>query len=539
MKDNPSPESGRTADTDHRLITQSPDHSITQSSNHSIIQSFASLAEAIGVPPQPGWESIEITGVSEDSRLVHPGFLFVAIAGFITDGRRYIEDAIARGAVAIVGEKDVPCSVPFVRVDNGREALAHLSAAFFSHPTRDLFTVGVTGTNGKTTVCHLVAHLLGKERSTLISTVANEARNMRAVTTPTSPLIQRIARETLAAEKENLVLEVSSAALLLHRVDSVDFDVAVFTNLTHDHLDFHDDREGYLAAKLLLFRNLDPGATAIVNADDPAADRVLAASAGHLLTYNRLGSDLVSCMKSSGTPPLETARSRKKQGLTPSIRAEKIHYTLRKTSFTLRVGEEAQPIELHLPGEHNVYNALAAAAVATVKGMTLTMIAERLRTARSVEGRYQFFHAKNGATVIVDFAHSPDSLEKMLLSLRPYHNKIICVFGCGGESDRKKRPLMGAISGTLADMTILTCDNPKTEDPEAISAEIEAGLLPTGGRYEKIVDRRDAIRRAIDLAEPKDVILIAGKGHEPYQIIGHEFVPYSDAGFLHEAGLAS
>ncbi len=204
------------------------------------------------------------------------------------------------------------------------------------------------------------------------------------------------------------------------------------------------------------------------------------------------------------------------------------------------MGEETQPIELHLPGEHNVYNALAAAAVATVKGMTLTMIAERLRTARSVEGRYQFFHAKkNGVTVIVDFAHSPDSLERMLLSLRPYHNKIICVFGCGGESDRKKRPLMGAISGTLADTTILTCDNPKTEDPETISAEIEVGLLRTGGRYEKIVDRREAIRRAIDLAEPKDVILIAGKGHEPYQIIGHEFVPYSDAGFLYEAGLVS
>ncbi len=536
MKDNPSPESGRTADTDHR--------SITQSVNHSISQSLASLAEAIGVPPQPTWESIEITGISEDSRLVHPGFLFVAIAGFITDGHRYIEDAIARGAVAIVGEKDVPCSVPFVRVDNGREALAHLSAVFFSHPTRDLFTVGVTGTNGKTTVCHLVAHLLGEERSTLISTVANEARNMRAVTTPTSPLIQRIAHETLAAEKENLVLEVSSAALLLHRVDSVDFDVAVFTNLTHDHLDFHDDREGYLAAKLLLFQNLDPGATAIVNADDPAADRVLAASAGHPLTYEclgstRSGSGLVSCVAQL-SPEVESRRSPcKKQDLNPSFCAEEIHYTLQKTLFTLRVGKGAQPIELHLPGEHNVYNALAAAAVAIVKGMTLTMIAERLRTARSVEGRYQFFHAKNGATVIVDFAHSPDSLERMLLSLRPYHNKIICVFGCGGESDRKKRPLMGAISGTLADMTILTCDNPKTEDPEAISAEIEAGLLPTNGRYEKIVDRRDAIRRAIDLAEPKDVILIAGKGHEPYQIIGHEFVPYSDAGFLHEAGLVS
>ena len=539
MKDNPSPENRRTTDTDHRLITQSLNPPITQSPDYSITQSLASLSEAIGVSPQPRWESIEITGVSEDSRLVHPGFLFVAIGGFITDGHRYIKDAIARGAVAVVGERNVPCSIPFVRVDNGRKALARLSAVFFSHPTRDLFTVGVTGTNGKTTVCHLVAHLLGEERSALISTVANEARNMRAVTTPTSPLIQRIARQALATEKENLVLEVSSAALLLHRVDSVDFDVAVFTNLTHDHLDFHEDKEAYLEAKLLLFRNLKPGATAIVNTDDPAADRVLAASAGHLLTYKILGADLVSCMESRGTPPLEAARPHKKQGLTPSIRAEGISYTPRKTSFTLRMGKETQPIELHLPGEHNVYNALAAAAVAIVKGMPLTMIAKQLKTARSVDGRYQFFRAKNGATAIVDFAHSPDSLEKMLLSLRPYHDKIICVFGCGGESDRKKRPLMGALSGTLADMTILTSDNPKTENPKAISAEIEAGLLPTGGRYEKIVDRHDAILRAIDLAEPKDVILITGKGHEPYQIIGHEFVPYSDAGVLHEAGLVS
>ncbi len=528
MKDNPSPEDRRTADTDSRPTTQSFNPPVTQSSDHSIAQSLASLAGAIGLPPQPGWESIEITGVSEDSRLVHPGFVFVAIGGFITDGHRYIEDAIARGAVAVIGEKNVTCSVPFVRVDNGRKALAHLSAAFFSHPTRDLFTVGVTGTNGKTTVCHLITHLLGAEESTLISTVANEERNLCAVTTPTSPLIQRIARETLATNKENLILEVSSAALLLHRVDSVDFDIAVFTNLTHDHLDFHEDKEAYLEAKLILFRNLNPGATAIVNADDPAVDRVLAANVGHPLTYGILGSGLVSCMKNN-----------KKQGLTPRFCAEEIRYAWQKTLFTLRVGEETKPIELHLPGEHNVYNALAAAAVATVKGMPLTMIAERLRTARSVKGRYQFFHAKNGATAIVDFAHSPDSLERMLLSIRPYHEKIICVFGCGGESDRKKRPLMGAISGRLADVTILTCDNPKTEDPEAISAEIEAGLLPTNGRYEKIVDRRDAIRRALDLVEPKDVVLIAGKGHESYQIIGHEFVPYSDAGVLREAGLVS
>ena len=196
------------------------------------------------------------------------------------------------------------------------------------------------------------------------------------------------------------------------------------------------------------------------------------------------------------------------------------------------------PIRLRLPGEHNVRNALAAASVGIVKGLSLTAIAERLASARSVEGRYQLFRARNGATVIVDFAHSPDPLERMLRSLRPFYKRIICVFGCSGESDREKRPLMGEIGGQLADLTILTTDNPKTEDPERIIDEIEEGIKPTGGRYERIVDRRDAVRRAVNFAQPGDVVLLAGKGHETYQIVGHEFVPHSDAGFLHEEGLA-
>lgn len=471
------------------------------------------LAEAIGPAAEPGWEKIEIDGVSEDSRQIRPGFLFVAIRGFIEDGRGYIDDALSRGAAAVVVEGVAPpLPVPCIRVGNARAALASLSAALFADPTQKLFTVGVTGTNGKTTVCHLSTHLLGEERTVLVSTVANEARNLHAVTTPGSPLIQQISREAVDAGKENLVLETSSAALILNRVDRVDFDAAVFTNISHDHLDLHKDMEAYLKAKLLLFQGLKPEATAIVNADDPAADRVLAANTGRLLTYAVHGD--------------------------ADLRAEDIRCELQKTAFTLRIDSKALPIELHLPGRHNVYNALAAAAVGMVGGIPLVTIAARLKTAQSVDGRYQFFRAKNGATVIVDFAHSPDALEKMLASLRPHCNSLISLFGCSGESDRKKRPLMGAVSGRLADMTILTDDNPKREDPGAIIAEIEAGIIPTGGSYEKIADRQEAIRRAIDLVKEKDILLIAGKGHEPYQIIGREFVPYNDAVFLCETKLA-
>ena len=474
-------------------------------------RNLASLVKVLRLPSRAEWQEVEITGITEDSRLIKPGFLFVAIRGYVDDGHRYIDEAIARGATAVITEQDTSCSAPCISVIDARIALAKLSATFFGNPTQGMFTVGVTGTNGKTTVCHLIAHLLDEEKTTLISTVANEDRGLRAVTTPPSSLIQQIAHEAVSKERKNLVIEVSSAALVLHRVDRVDFDAAVFTNLTHDHLDFHANWESYLSAKLLLFRGLKPEACAIVNVDDPVAERVLAANTGRAATY-AIHSDA-------------------------DLRAIDIHYKLRETMFTLRSYDEAVSTKLRLPGEHNLYNALAAAAVAMSKGMSVGTIAERLASAHNVEGRYQFFQAQNGAAVIVDFAHSPDSLEKMLKSLRPYYKRVICVFGCGGESDRKKRPPMGKISGKLADLTILTSDNPKTEDPQVIIDEIEAGLIPTGGRYEKIIDRREAISRAMSLAQQEDVVLLAGKGHEPYQIIGHEFVPYSDVGFLREVGL--
>ena len=496
-------------EADRGMNGGSGDRSVTQSLNRSITQSLTSLAEAIGVAPDPEWGKITIRGVTQDSREVTPGHLFVAIKGFVANGQRFIDDAVSRGAVAVVAEENVLCSVPFLRVCNGRIALAQLSAAFFSHPTCDLFTVGVTGTNGKTTVCHLVAHLLGDHDSVIVGTVSNEARKLHAVTTPESPIIQQIASDAISSGKKNFILEASSAGLSLHRVDGVDFDVAVFTNLTHDHYDFHSDRAGYLRAKLLLFRGLKPAARAIINADDPVAAQVIAAAKGKVVTY------------AIAKPA--------------SYRATSIEYELESTRFTIEHGVNRVSAHISLPGEHNVYNALAAAAVAAEAGMPLPEIARKLATASSVSGRYQFFNTVSGTSIVVDFAHSPDSLEKMLLSLRPYYERVICVFGCGGESDRDKRPIMGRISGELADITILTGDNPKSEDPREIIDAIAAGV-PLSSKCERIVDREQAIRRAIELAHANDVILIAGKGHEPYQIVGHEFVPYNDAEYLHKAG---
>ncbi|MCD6494790.1 UDP-N-acetylmuramoyl-L-alanyl-D-glutamate--2,6-diaminopimelate ligase [Candidatus Bipolaricaulota bacterium] len=503
---------GMNIDSGDRPFAQSFNHSITQSLNRSIVKSLASLAAAIGVPPEKAWKRIEICGITQDSRDVKPGYLFVAIKGFASDGNRFIDDAISRGAAAIVSSKHVSCHVPLLRVDGGRIALAGLSAAFFSHPTRGLFTVGVTGTNGKTTVCHLVSHLLGDHESVIVGTVSNEARGLHAVTTPESPIVQQIASDALASGKRNLILETSSAGLFLHRVDNVDFDAAVFTNLTHDHYDFHSDREGYLRAKLILFRDLKPTARAIVNADDPSSAQMIDSTRAKVVTY----------------AIAEPA----------SYRATNIEYELKSTRFTIEHGADRVPVRIALPGEHNVYNALAAAVVASEAGIPFPLIASRLATASSVAGRYEFLKAANGASVVVDFAHSPDSLKKMLLSLQPYYERIICVFGCGGESDRDKRPIMGRISSQLADVTILTTDNPKSENPREIINAIAEGVSPEA-KCEHILDREEAIRRAIELANPNDVVLIAGKGHETYQIVGHEFVPHNDIQYMHNSGLVS
>lgn len=438
------------------------------------------------------------------------GALFVAIPGAVHDGADYIAEAVAGGAAAVVSEHDRRVSVPLLPVRDARAALAQLSAAFHGRPTQDLFTVGVTGTNGKTTVCHWIGHLLGMDRTTVIGTLANEARGLPTVTTPSSRLVQRIAAEARDAGGENLIIEASSIGLEQRRLDAVDFDVGLFTNLTRDHLDLHGSMDAYLRAKRILFSGLKETAHAVVNADDPAGERILAGCRAVSWSY----------------------------GLKPGaeLRGIAMEFGPRETRFTLSRRRERAPVALPHPGKHNVMNALAAASVALIRGVPLRRIAERLGVAPALEGRLQFFSRSDGVIGVIDFAHTPDALQRVLETLRPSARRLFVVFGCPGESDRGKRSTMGEIAGQLADWTILTSDNPKHEGPGAILGEIEAGLRPSGGPWERIVHRAEAIGCAVDRAGPGDVVLVAGKGHEPYQIVGDTFVPYSDRGVLEGLG---
>jgi len=471
---------------------------------------LADLAAAIGRVPVAGWDEIAITDITEDSRHVGPGALFVAVPGMVYDGADFLEEAVDRGAAAVVSQTDRETRVPHLRIEDPRAALAGLAAAFYGQPTESLFAVGVTGTNGKTTVCRWIAHLLGDDRTTVIGTVANEARGLRAVTTPSSPTVQRIAADARDSGDANLVVEASSVGLMQHRLDAVAFDAAVFTNLSHDHLDLHRTMDAYLEAKRILFRDLRAEAHAVVNADDRASEGIL-----------------VGC-------PAETVRYG--FSVDTELRATRPAYAARETRCTIAWRGESAPLRLPHPGVHNLANALAAAAVALLRGDALDGVAERLGGAPAVDGRLQFFSRDDGLLAVVDFAHTPDSLKRALEVVRPPEGRRIVVFGCAGEADPAKRPAMGEIAGRLADWAIVTTDNPKHEAPTAICDEIEVGLRRTGERWERVLDRAEAVARAVDLARPGDVLLVAGKGHERYQIVDGVFVPYSDHAELERLG---
>ena len=471
---------------------------------------LAELAKAVGIAALPDWDRVLITDVCEDSRDVRPAALFVAISGAVHDGVDYVAEALARGTAAVVSERDLEIPVPHLRVEDSRAALARLAAAFHEHPTESLFTVGVTGTNGKTTVCHWIAHLLGADRTAVIGTLANEKRGLPAVTTPSSCVVQRIAAEAREGGAENLVIEASSIGLEQRRVDAVDFDVGVFTNLSRDHLDLHGTMDAYLRAKRILFDGLKESAAAVINADDPASVSIRAERAAKTVRY---GFDDSADLR--GIDPQQAPRS---------------------AQCGLVWRGESAALALPHPGMHNLMNALAAASVALIHGLTLGEVAKRLADAPELDGRSEYFERSDGVIVIIDFAHTPDALQRALGALRPPSGRLLAVFGCPGGSDRGKRPIMGGIAGRMADRTVLTTDNPKHEDPESILDEIESGIRPTGGRWERIIDRSEAIERAIAEADSGDVVLVAGKGHEPYQVVGNAFLPYSDRTVLESLG---
>lgn len=459
----------------------------------------------------------EVTGLAYDSRAVRPGDLFLCVPGFRHDGHAFIPEAAAAGAAAFVVERRglVPPGRGEVLVPAVREAAAPLAARFFGRPSRELRLVGVTGTNGKTTTAFLVRAVLGRRgRVGLVGTVVNVVGGREEAperTTPEAVDLQRLFRRMRDGGDTHAVMEVSSHALALHRADACDFDVAVFTNLTRDHLDFHGDMEHYLAAKARLFEMLGADAAgpkgargAVINADDPAAARIRETCRVPVLTYALEGG--------------------------ADLRAEDVDLRLDGASFTVRHPGGATEVRLGLTGRFNVYNALAAFGVGIIEGLDPAEIAAALGEVPGVPGRFELVPGRQGFAVVVDYAHTPDGLENVLSAARRFApGRVIAVFGCGGDRDRQKRPLMGEIAARLADRVYITTDNPRSEAPEAIAAEIEAGVLRhPGARHRVVLDREEAIREAVAEARDGDVVVIAGKGHETYQIFRDRTVPFDD-----------
>ena len=461
----------------------------------------------------------EIRGVAYDSRKVEPGEVFVAIAGLKQDGRRFVEEALARGAAAVVLEgEDIfqGRDVGRILVGSSREALAHLADGYFGHPSGALTLIGITGTNGKTTTSYLVEALLAAQgrRTGVIGTVVYRIGDVSlpaGQTTPEALETQSLLRRMQDAGVTGVAMEVSSHALALSRVEGIDFDVAVFTNLTQDHLDFHATMDAYRAAKRHLFELLaagsKPSRAAVVNADDASGMAMVTGLPLRTLTYAvRERADIHPERWSSGA-----------EGIRMSVRTP------------------SGPMDLASPlvGEHNVDNLLAATGVGIALGMETAAIARALGSVATVPGRFERVEAGQPFLVVVDYAHTPDALERTLETarkLRGPSGRLAVVFGCGGDRDRGKRPLMGEIASRLADHVWVTSDNPRSEAPAAIIADIVAGI-PAGAardRHETIADRKAAIQRALTWAVAGDVVVIAGKGHETYQIVGSEVLPFDD-----------
>ena len=444
----------------------------------------------------------EITGVSYDSRQVKPGDVFVAISGFAVDGHKFVPMAVEKGAAVIFCQQVPAVECHYVLLPDTRKALAAAGANWFGHPAEKMTMIGVTGTNGKTTSTYLLKHILEQvlgAKVGLVGTIQNmiggEVLHTER-TTPESFELQALFREMLDAGCTHVIMEVSSHALVLDRVGGVRFQTGMFTNLSQDHLDFHKTMEEYRKAKSMLFSVSDRG---VINADDAVADKMLAEARCPVLTYSAGGA---------------------KADLTASeirLEADKVH-------FLASYRGETVPMALAIPGKFSVYNALVVIGAALTLGLTLEQIAGSLATAQGVKGRAEVVPTPGKAyTVLIDYSHTPDSLENILRTAREFcKGRLIAVFGCGGDRDPIKRPIMGRIGAELADFVVVTSDNPRTEDPMKIIDQILVGVQEKDTPYTVIENRRQAIRWAMDNAQAGDIIILAGKGHEIYQEIGHE-----------------
>ena len=450
----------------------------------------------------------EFEKIEYDSRKVSKGDAFVCVTGFKTDGHNYVESAIKSGATVIFCERElenIDESVTVIQFENTRKALAHISAEYYGRPSERMNVIGVTGTNGKTTTTFLVKSVLDKigHKTGIIGTIENRIGD-RIIpterTTPESLELQELFKTMADEGCQDVVMEVSSHALDLHRVDDIRFNVGIFTNLTQDHLDYHVTMENYKKAKGLLFERC---LASVVNIDDEAGEYMVSVSKGKVITF--------AIDKNA------------------DLKAEDIHISADGVEFKLEYDGKEYPVSLNTPGKFSIYNALGAIGACILMGIDMDTIISGLKENKGVNGRFQTVRSKRGFNAIVDYAHTPDGLENILKTAKEFvKGRIITVFGCGGDRDRTKRPIMGEIAGIYSDYCIITSDNPRTEDPAQILDDVEPGTKKSGCEYTKIVDRGEAIKYAIDMAKEGDVVIVAGKGHENYQIFADKTIHFDD-----------
>ena len=464
---------------------------------------------------------IEIEGLESNSKNVKKGYLFVAIKGFSTDGHQYVESAIENGATAIMIEEGcdlknlkIPEDITVIMTKNTREGLAITASNFYGNPSRKFKLIGVTGTKGKTTTTFMIKEILEKagKKVGLVGTIATYINGKKIKdsdrTTPESLELQQLFSQMVEAGVEAVVMEVSSQSLKLHRVDGCEFDIVVFTNFSEDHISpkEHPDMEDYFQSKLKLFKMCKTG---IVNTDD-----LYGAKIPDLFPDNNITTYGIDNYA--------------------NVLAKDITITNSYVDFKVKITDRNERVKTGIPGRFSVYNSLAAICVAQKFAISPEVIKEALLEVR-VPGRSELVNNKLELPIMIDYAHSPESLQNILQAVKSYtRGKVISVFGCGGDRDSGKRPIMGEISGRIADFTFITSDNPRTEDPEKIVEQIEEGMKKTKGNYKVVVDRVEAIKQAIQMATKRDIIVLAGKGHEPYQEINGVKHPFDERIIVNE-----
>jgi len=482
---------------------------------------LASLLSSAAINATTIDPKLQVTSLSYDSREVSAGTLFFALPGAKTDGAQYIAQATEKGAIAVVTDKSsADCTLPQIVVSNPRIAMADVAAAFYGHPADKLKTMGVTGTNGKTTTAFLVKHLLDydQRRCGLIGTIKYAIGDYELPaprTTPEAIDLQDYLSQMVSNGCKAVAMEVSSHALKQHRTRGINFDTAVFTNLTQDHLDYHKTMDEYFEAKAILFDGVVAQTAkkgrSIINGDD------------------RYGRFLIERLAKTGRPIITYGR-----GVGMDFRATDVKYDSTGSSFHLEARGRNYLVRTPLIGSFNIYNVLAALTAASSMGMELRAAVAAMAKAPQVPGRLERVSAKRNFQVFVDYAHTDDALRNVLRTLRDLSPaRLITVFGCGGDRDRKKRPLMAAAAEEFSDWAILTSDNPRTEDPQSILNDVRKGLR--GKRFEEIIDREAAIRQAVNHAGPGDIVLIAGKGHETYQEFADKKLPFDDVAVARRA----